>query len=163
MVIKLPPRYPDSKHPEEFERGIEFQDFVAEVMHDRLGITITNYQSRRYQFGNGENKQGIEIKLDHNCLRTGRLSIETAEKGRASNAAWVPSGIYRQDNSWLYIQGTYRLLFVFAKSTLLTLHGTGDYEEHEARGTVRGYYLPIPIARRYAAVILESDALGKAV
>jgi len=63
MAPKSPPTYPDSPVPDSFERGLEFQDFVVDVLREQLGMVITNYQSQRFQFGAGENKQGIEIKV----------------------------------------------------------------------------------------------------
>lgn len=160
METKLPPQYPNSKDPHSFESGLDFQDFVATKMHDYLGITITNYQSMKWQFSTGENRQGIEIKLDRDCVRTNRLSIEIAEKSKSTNPEYVPSGIYRNDNSWLYIQGTWALFFVFAKSTLRILHSTKRYTEHE-EPTIRAFYLPLETAWKYAAKALEFDKFGK--
>jgi hypothetical protein len=156
---KFAPQYPNSKDVHSFESGLEFQDFVATKLHDYLGITITNYSSRRFQFGQGENRQGIEIKLDRLCQQTNRLSIEIAEKSKANNLQYVPSGIYRQDNSWLYIQGTWTLIFVFAKSTLLLLHKSGRYQEHTEK-TVKGFYLSLADSKKYAAKVLELNKNG---
>lgn len=162
METKLPPQYPHSKDPHSFESGLDFQDFVATKLHDCLGLTITNYQSMKWQFTTGENVQGIEIKLDRDCIRTQRLSIEIAEKSKATNPEYVPSGIYRNDNSWLYIQGTWLIFFVFAKSILKLLHKTGRYEQH-TEPTLVGYYLPFEDARKYAATVLEFDKYGKMI
>ena len=156
METKLPPKYPDSPDGDSFERGIEFQDYVAELFHDNLGVTITNYQSRGYQFGKGENKQGIEIKLDRDILETNNVSIEIAEKSRADLSEYTPSGIYRPDNSWLYVQGNYKIVFIFAKSTLLLLHQSGWYPDKE-KPTVRKFHLPVVDAKRYAAVVIENN------
>jgi len=159
MVTKLPPLYPNSKDWHSFESGLDFQDFVATKLHDNLGITITNYSSMKWQFTTGENRQGIEIKLDRTCTNTNRLSIEIAEKSKAINPLFVPSGIYRNDNSWLYIQGTPRIIFVFAKSLLIGLHKSGKYDEHE-EPTIKAFFLPFDDARKYAAKVLEFDKQG---
>jgi len=148
--------YPDSKDKDSFESGLQFQDFVAELFHDKLGVTIANYQSRGYQFGKGENKQGIEIKLDRDILETNNVSIEIAEKSRADLPQFTPSGIYRPDNSWLYVQGNYKIVFIFAKSTLLLLHQSGLYPDKE-KPTVRKFHLPVVDAKRYAAVVIENN------
>lgn len=158
MVIKQYPEYPDAKHPNEYERGIEFQDFVVEKMASELGIVFTYYQSRKFQFGRGENKQGIETKLDEPSSQTSRLSIEIAEKSRAINPFWIPSGIYRHDNTWLYIQGNYDIFFIFTKNLLKALHKQSKYKEHEEprdNPTVRAFYMPIKDAKKYAAKYLE--------
>ena len=159
MVTKSPPIYPNSKDRHSFESGLDFQDFVATKLHDNLGITITNYSSMKWQFTTGENRQGIEIKLDRTCTNTNRLSIEIAEKSKAINPLFVPSGIYRNDNSWLYIQGTWRIIFVFAKSLLIGLHKSGKYGEHE-EPTIKAFFLPFDDAKKYAAKVLTFDKQG---
>jgi len=148
------PRYPDCKDPHSYQSGLEFQDFVADLLRERLSIVITNYQSQRFQFGTGENTQGIEIKLDRDILRTGNVSIEVAEKARAANPYYVPSGIYRNDNSWLYIQGNWDIVFIFAKSTLRLLHRSGRYPA-DSLPTLQRFLLPLDDAKRYAAKVIE--------
>lgn len=144
------PIYPDAKTPTSFSDGMEFQDFVCDVLGNE-GFVLQNYVSKKWQFDKGENRQGFEIKLDNRCTETGRLSIEIAEKSRVSNSAWMKSGIYRDDNSWLYVQGNYNVLFVFAKNWLLRYHQEKKPEEHESCGTVRKFYLPISTAEFAAA------------
>jgi hypothetical protein len=148
------PVYPDCKDSRSYQSGLEFQDFVVDLLRDQLGIVITNYQSQRFQFGIGENKQGIEIKLDRDILRTGNVSIEIAEKSKASNPAFVPSGIYRNDNSWLYIQGNWDIVFIFTKNILRLLHKSHRYRI-DTLPTLKRFLLPIDEARKYAAKILE--------
>lgn len=155
MEIKFPgPSYPDCKDPRSYESGLEFQDFVADLLRDELGLVITNYQSQRFQFGMGENKQGIEIKLDRDILRTSNVSIEVAEKARADNPYYVPSGIYRNDNSWLYIQGNWDIVFIFAKNVLRLVHKTRRYPT-DTLPTLQRFLLPLGEAKRYAAKVLE--------
>ena len=144
------PIYPDAKTPTSFSDGMEFQDFVVDILAED-GIVLQNYVSKKWQFEKGENRQGFEIKLDNRCTETGRLSIEIAEKSRSSNSEWVNSGIYRDDNSWLYVQGNYRVLFAFAKNWLVRFHQAKKPAEHESGGTVRKFYLPLNIAETAAA------------
>ena len=153
MAIKYPPEYPDSNRMHPFEDGMAYQDFIVDLLRDELGIVITNYSSQKYQFGTGENKQGIEIKMDAVSKQTNRLSIEIAEKTKAGNPYWIPSGIYRNDNSWLYIQGNFEKIFIFAKSILRLLHKTGRYQEHTTP-TLKGFYLPNEIAEKDAARLI---------
>ena len=150
------PVYPDCKDPKPYQSGLEFQDFVVDLLREQLGIVITNYQSQRFQFGVGENKQGIEIKLDRDILRTKNVSIEIAEKARASNPYYVPSGIYRNDNSWLYIQGNWDIVFIFSKTILRLLRQSGRYKI-DTLPTLKRFLLPIDNARKYAAKVLELD------
>ena len=148
------PTYPDCKDPKSYQSGLEFQDFVVDLLREQLGIVITNYQSQRFQFGVGENKQGIEIKLDRDLLRTKNVSIETAEKAKAGNPYYVPSGIYRNDNSWLYIQGNWDIVFIFSKNILRLLHKSGRYKINTLP-TLKSYLLPINKAKKYAAKVIE--------
>jgi len=148
------PVYPDCKDPNPYQSGLEFQDFVVDLLREQLGIVITNYQSQRFQFGVGENKQGIEIKLDRDILRTNNVSIEIAEKARASNPYYVPSGIYRNDNSWLYIQGNWDIVFIFSKNILRLLRQSRRYKI-DTLPTLKRFLLPIDNARKYAAKVLE--------
>lgn len=150
------PVYPDSKDPNPYQSGLEFQDFVVDLLREQLGIVITNYQSQRFQFGVGENKQGIEIKLDRDILRTKSpsVSIEIAEKAKASNPYYVPSGIYRNDNSWLYIQGNWDIVFIFSKNILRLLRQSKHYKI-DTLPTLKRFLLPVDDARKYAAKVLE--------
>ncbi len=148
------PVYPDSKDPKSYQSGLEFQDFVVDLLREQLGIVITNYQSQRFQFGVGENKQGIEIKLDRDILRTNNVSIEIAEKTRAGNPDYVPSGIYRNDNSWLYIQGNWDIVFIFSKNILRLLQKSRRYKIN-ILPTLKSFLFPINDAKTYAAKVLE--------
>lgn len=161
MAMKLDePIYPDCKTKNSYQKGLEFQDFVVDLLRDELGIVITNYQSQKFQFGTGENRQGIEIKLDQNILRTGNVSIETAEKSRASNLEYVKSGIYRNDNSWLYIQGNPDIVFIFSKNMLRLLH-KGQRYPVDTLPTIKHYLMPIEDAKRYAAKVIEKNTDDK--
>ena len=147
------PVYIDAKRSTTFQEGLEFQDFVCDQLA-RRHVILQNLSSKKYQYDVGENLQGFEIKLDRRCSDTMRLSIEVAEKSIASMRTWTPSGIFRNDNSWLYIQGNYDLIFVFAKSLLLGIHKSGRYELKE-EPTLRSFYLPFHDARKYAALFLD--------
>lgn len=150
-------RYPDSKNPYSTKEGLEFQDFIADELFT-LGIIIQNYSSKKYQLTVGENRQGVEIKLDNRCTETGRMSIEIAEKSKASNWEFVPSGIYRRDNTILYIQGNYNLYAIFSKKFLISLHKKDIYEEHESprnNPTVRAFFLPLPAVEKYAIKVVK--------
>lgn len=151
------PIYRDAPRPTVFQDGMEFQDFVCDQLA-RRGIILQNLASKKYQFEIGENLQGFEIKLDQRCTDTERLSIEVSEKTRNDpELRWTPSGILRSDNSWLYVQGNRRILFVFAKRWLLNYFNTKQPEVVEKRGTIKTFYLRFDIARRHAAKVLEFD------
>lgn len=147
-------RYPHYSHNASVERGNIFQDIVMMELR-RKGIFIQTFTSREYQFRVGESPQGVEIKLDARCLETNQLSIEIAEKSGPALLNYTPSGIYRSDNTWLYVQGNEKCIFAFQKNILQMLHRSGKrYKEHELP-TIRKFYLPLADAHKYAAFVIE--------
>ncbi len=158
LATNSDPIYRDAKSPTSYQDGMEFQDFVCERLA-RHHVILQNIASRKFQFEVGENLQGFEIKLDRRCLDTGRLSVEVAEKTAADNPVWVPSGIMRDDNSWLYIQGNYQIIFIFAKKLLRDYLRKKNPKIDESRGTVRKFYMELPVARHLAARVIEGNEL----
>ena len=146
--------YPDCQHADPLQVGAEFLDFVTVTLQTR-GLYLQPFTSKKYQYNKGESLQGWEVKLDQRFLETGRLSIEVAEKTRSANASWVPSGIYRNDNTWLYIQGNYQRFYIFLKKFLVQLHQAGRYSEGEIP-TLRKFYLPVIDADKYGERIVPS-------
>lgn len=160
------PSYPDAKSSTSFQDGLEFQDFVCTQLA-KHSIILQNLSSRKCQFEIGENLQGFEIKFDRGCTKHGRVSIEVAEKTRNDpNRPWTPSGIMRDDNSWLYIQGNYDVLYIFAKRFLLNYYHCHKEKPDfvlEKFGTVKTFYVPHLVAVKHAAKILDrhAQALGE--
>lgn len=149
------PQYPNAR-PNAYEVGMEYQDFVLHQMSTRYGISIVTYSSRAYQIGHGESVGGAEVKLDDRCTDTKRLSIEVAEKTRCDPALpWVPSGILRDDNSWMYIQGNRKIIFVFMKNWLVRYYRDKAPKIEEYNGTLRRFYLPFEAARVGAGMVIE--------
>ena len=105
-------------YKEKFEAGCEYQDFVSDILRIKLGLFVGPYSSRKYQYEKGESQAGIEIKHDMQIQKYKNIFIETAEKTDANNSNWIPSGIYRSDNGWLYVIGDYHELFIFSKFQL---------------------------------------------
>lgn len=148
--------YPDAPHKDSLEVGSEFLDFVMETLQKR-GVVLQAYTSRRKQYKTGESLQGWEVKLDNRFIDTGRLSIEIAEKSRRNIPNWTPSGIYRRDNTWIYIQGNFKCFYWFQKKVLIALHKTGKYKEDEYNGTVKKFYLPISDAEKYGEKFISTS------
>ena len=155
-AIKQTPEYPDSDRPTVFEEALKFQDFVCDLFLKEIGFVISNYASRYYQFNHGENRQGVEIKLDTRILDTGNVSIEVAEKSRANIKVWTPSGIMRNDNTWLYVQGNYDIIFIFGKTFLRKLYAA-RYKDSvwQPKSTIRTFLLPIIEANKYALKVFK--------
>jgi hypothetical protein len=152
--------YPDAPHQDSLEVGAQFLDFVMEALQKRC-VVLQAYTSKRKQYAAGESLQGWEVKLDNRFTDTGRLSIEIAEKTRRDAPAWTPSGIYRRDNTWIYIQGNFKYFFWFQKNILIGLHKSGRYEEAEHNGTVRKFYLPIVDAEKYGVKISPENYVAQ--
>lgn len=148
------PLYPTAPRKTTFSEGLEFQDFVCDCLA-RRHIILQNHCSKKYQLDVGENLQGFEIKLDTRCTETGRLSIEIAEKSDARFSSWTPSGIYRNDNAWLYIQGNYEVIFIFAVNWLRRYHAAKRPQEHESYGTVRKFYISVREATICAVKVID--------
>jgi len=154
----------DAYYDAQRARGEHYQDYVADAMLRYLHFPIVCYSSRRYQESVGEGPTGVEIKLDDYYARSRRLWIEIAEKARPRTGDYVPSGIYRADNTWLYIIGDYTTIFVFAKSILQGLHRSGQYPIREnSYKTSQAFYLSDEVARRLAAAILTPKGTEKIV
>ena len=62
------------------QKGLRYQDFVTDILINNLGISLSNYSSKRYQETKGENRQGFEIKFDDKFKDTGNIYIEVKEK-----------------------------------------------------------------------------------
>lgn len=142
-------------YKEKLEGALEFQDFVLSTLHAN-GLSVVQFSSKKYQIEHGETSGGIEIKHDEMYKKTGNLYIEIAEKAHPSNKNYAYSGIYRNDNSWLYAIGDYETFFIFAKSTLKLLHRskTHEYQRKEIP-TSKGFLLPHKDAEKFAAKVFR--------
>lgn len=147
------PFYPDAKSKTSFQDGLEFQDWVC-VQLAKHGFILQNTSSKKYQYEIGENLQKFEIKKDNRCTDTSRLSIEIAEKSRADMPAWTRSGIMRGD-SWMYIQGNYKILFVFQTTWLVRYFRERKPPIQTNTPTIQSFYLPFSLAFKCAARVLD--------
>ena len=111
------------------EKGLQFQDFITDILIKELGISLSTYSSQKYQNLKGENKQGFEIKFDDKYKDTGNVYIEVAEKSNLLNENFISSGIYRNDNTWLYLIGDYKEIFIFSKKHLKLMYESKKYKE----------------------------------
>lgn len=115
------------------QAGLEYQDFIADRL--RKGdpcIILGAYSSRKYQNERGESAAGIEIKYDMRMKETGNLYFEVAEKSDAKLPEYTPSGIMRNDNTWLYLIGDYEQAFLFSKHQLKAVYA--DKNGYAQRG-----------------------------
>ena len=135
-------------YKEMLEKGLQFQDFVTDILIKEIGISLSSYSSVKYQNLKGENKQGFEIKFDDKYCTTGNLYIEISEKTNANNKNYIDSGIFRKDNTWLYIIGNYNELFIFSKKHLILMYESKKNKEVETP-TSRGMLIKKEDAEKY--------------
>jgi len=128
------------------QQGLEFQDFVA-VKFAFLGIPITGFSSKKYQYKKGENLQGFEIKNDGSFRKTGNLWIEVEER-TATDRPYVESGILRNDNTRFYVIGDYEGVFLIQKKVLKKFMTKFDIRENNMR-TSKGFLLPVRYANEW--------------
>ncbi len=148
----------DKYYADQLSAGIDFQDHVQRLFYQH-GLPIVSHVSQHAQ-RRGENMAGIEIKRDSKFRDTGNLFIEIAEKSHPNRLDYVSSGIYRNDNSWLYAIGDELTLYVFAITTLKRMCSfktvDGYRFERKETKTARGFLLPVSQAHVHAARIFES-------
>lgn len=142
-------------YKEKLEAGLEYQDFIADQLRKfDPCIILGAYSSRKYQNEKGESASGIEIKHDMKMKETGNLYIEVAEKSNALLLDYTPSGIMRNDNTWLYLIGDYEQAFLFSKNQLKAIYA--DEQHYKQRGIYKrqidtsiGFTLPIGYAKKF--------------
>jgi len=139
-------------YKEQLEEGLEFQDYVTDKLLEK-GLVLNGYSSMKYQYGKGESRSGIEVKLDKRSSYTNNLFIEYAEK-KASSSTFVASGIDRNDNTWLYCIGDYETLYLISKKHLKKIKLRSGVK-HIETGTSKGYLLPCEEAKSIAALIIK--------
>lgn len=136
------------------EEGLKFQDHVTDVLYEH-GMVIVTYVSKARGL-RAENRLGVEIKRDGRFRETGNLCFETAEKSRPGNPNYVSSGIYRDDNAWLYLIGDEKTMWVFSKKFLQELDRSGRYRTYEI-STSRGFLMPVVDADRWCARRIDAE------
>ena len=119
--------------------GQAYERFVRD-QYAALGITLTLVHGRTRQLLIGDTEEGLEIKHDRNHKTTSNIFIEVAEKRHSWQPDFVPSGIFRQDKTWLYGVGNYDVFYVFKKATLRE-ESTRRHIFTINEGTSRGFLL----------------------
>lgn len=144
---------------DKIQEGLEFQDIMMETLF-AIGIALSPYTSIKRQIESGENIQGIEIKHDGNFRETGNLWIEGQEKSNPDKANYVSSGIYREDNSWLFLIGDEVTAYLFAIKHLRAVYPKYRLIENNTR-TSRGILMPIRDAEKYCIRKIEAKKTRK--
>ena len=139
-----------NEYKEKLEVGLEYQDFVIYQLY-RRGIPLVCYGSKKHQWKYGETFGGFEIKYDRRFRETGNFYIETAEKSDKHNLNFIKSGIYRDDNTWIWCIGDYETLFFLSKRHLITMHKKKQRQEVET-STSKGFLLPVELVESFYAL-----------
>jgi hypothetical protein len=146
-------------YDEKLKEGMSFESFIQKVFFEELAINLdfTVYDN---QTKIGETLQGIEVKFDNRYKETGNLYIEVAEKSNPDNPNYIKSGVFRDDNTWLYAIGNYEKIFIFAKKTLVQIK---DKFTPVVTPTSMGFLLPNKDAEFYCAKIITTKPAGGTV
>ena len=124
------------------KEGTAYQERISKLLGFR------NYSTMQEQFRVGENALGMEIKYDKNIARKGNLYFEVMEKSNANNPDYIPSGILRNDNSWLYMVGNDEVAYVFTKRDMFSIID-GERLVEAGTKTSLGYLIPIEKAEKW--------------
>lgn len=130
-------------YEKDLAEGKKYEDYISTT----LGIRV--YQEEYEQYNLGESPIGIEIKNDKRMNETGNIFIETAEKRRAENPRWIPSGILRDNGDWGYLIGNEREAYLFTKERLKEIMKNKSIMTIAAQ-TSQGFLITIEEAQKYA-------------
>lgn len=126
--------------------GLSYQDKVSESIFKHMKIPLTTYCSSLNQETKGENMQGWEIKYVGQAKT--RFFLEIASRP-TSNHPWKDSGVFKKDNSYMYVIGDEDNVYFFWKKTLIDLiererkkaDGEKPILEYFQSPTGKGYYI----------------------
>lgn len=130
--------------------GKEYEKFIKEKLLEKRGIRLDIIDDVEGQYNIGETKQGYEIKLDKKYKETGNLYIEYKEKSNAKNTTFVPSGIFRQDNTHTWIIGDYNNAFMFKKDELVDIYNKKIAYRYVQINTSKGILLDKKLIEKYS-------------
>ncbi len=135
-------------YQEKLKIGLLYEDFCANVVWDLIKLPLTPMRTQFYQLRRGENAQGVEIKYQGKMEKYKSLYIETHEKRRPENKCFVESGVYRSDNTRLWLTGDFDILYLLPLKTLQMLSQDQRFRrvEHE---TSKAFILPIEVADKH--------------
>ena len=148
-------------YDDKLEQGLIYQDYIT-VQLMKLGWSVNQFVSRKYQCEFGESLSGIEIKNDDRMKDTGNMYVEVAEK--ASNGTFVKSGICREDNTTFYVIGDYNVFYVFVKHQLKYL--CENYKKNNFKAveteTSRGILIPLKFFEEHKHFVVKKVVLKEA-
>lgn len=145
----MPPANWTQKEKEDYQRGLEYQDFAMKNLEERDIAHWQFYSSDAFQLKVGEGPSGVECKYDDMSETTKRLFIETKTR-RDPNTEWKDGGIY-QTNCSRYFQGNLQVGYLFNTSFLKKQHATKKWEERPKKDqTAYGFLVPLSQCEQWA-------------
>lgn len=144
-------KYKNGYYDKKLEEGLQFQDIVTRELYLR-GIVVVGYSSRRFQNEQGENMLGAEIKRDDKFRESGNIYLEVAEKSHPDNPQYIPSGIMRKDNSWLFVIGDEKTVWIFPTEYLRRIK---HRYKQVTTATSIGHLMPLADADKYCIRKME--------
>jgi len=108
-------------YKDKLAEGQRYESFVMSRWPEVYPNRKLTIRDGKYAQLKGETEEGIEIKYDGRMEDTGRVYIEMQEKTHIDNEKYVESGIYRNDNSKLFLIGNMTQWFMFSKDKLVWL------------------------------------------
>lgn len=136
--------------------GKKYEKHLKPYLESILGFKLNFNEGRKEQL-DGETEEGVEIKCQMDKLKKyGNLYIEIDEKSDAAHDEFYPSGIFREDNTWLWVTGDYDVFYIFEKSVLIDAYDSGKFRMvagHDGKGNVtsHGFLLPLKEADKIKA------------
>tara|TARA_A100000171_G_C2134453_1_gene149117 strand:- start:2761 stop:3231 length:471 start_codon:yes stop_codon:yes gene_type:complete len=127
---------------QKLKKGISFESYIADWFQREKGISLSTYHAHNEQ-RKGENRQGIEIKNDQCFNSTGNLFISVKRIYGTLHLNW---GVFKQDNTWLYVIGDKSKHWIFLRKTLQTYYKVKQPKLKKAAikgGTELGFLLTL--------------------
>lgn len=146
---------------DQLEIGWRYQDYVSRRLY-KIGIVCITHQSRDYQIKYGECMNGIEIKFDRQLKDTGNIYIEVESRSAYYTDKWCPSGVFANDNAYLYVIGNYEVAYLFSKKQLQALYeNKAEKLKFVETETSKGFLLSINFLENSPLAILKLDFKGE--
>ena len=152
-------------HEENFQKQLkdsqEFVNYWVEIIQRKICLKLNPIHSVTLQQKVlCDTQEGIEFKFDRIMKSSGNFWIEFEEKHHPDQEEYIPSGILRKDNTWLWAVGDFETLYFFPKKALLSEYRKGCSRVlPNDKKTSRAFLLPIEQATKIS--ILELTPIEK--
>lgn len=125
-------------YKEKLQRAFEFENYLEKFFKDNFDLDLGPFLTPEGQYYEGENELGIEIKNDTLIKKYGNIYIEYAEKSKATNHIYVPSGILKDDKSTYFLIGDKDQFWVFRKKRLVEIYNEEEVLRKQGKPSERG-------------------------